>query len=152
MNIRTFVAILSRNPQYDFPRGVKGRLELFRSFIRFGVPIRPLVLSVGHWVGNSFKLWAIVTHIVWSPRLAWCQSGLLDIMNRDAKADLISTDAKLAPKIITNMLNSHEAEGCHQNSFSEKLGLLAQQGGGGACQKPKFLLKFSKTKFALVNG
>ena len=44
MNIRTFVAILSRNPQHDFPKmrgGVKGRLELFRSFIRFGVPIRP---------------------------------------------------------------------------------------------------------------
>ena len=32
MNIRTFVAIFSRNPQYNFPkmRGrVKGRLELF---------------------------------------------------------------------------------------------------------------------------
>ena len=45
MNIRTFVAILSRNPQHDFPKvrggGVKGRLELFRSFIRFGGPIRP---------------------------------------------------------------------------------------------------------------
>ena len=46
MNIRPFVAILSQNPQHDFPKmrggGVKGRLELFRSFIRFGVPIRPL--------------------------------------------------------------------------------------------------------------
>ena len=42
-------------------------------------------------------------------------------------------------------------EGCRQNSFSEKLGLLAQQ-GGGVWPKPKFLLKFSKTKFALVNG
>ena len=42
MNIRTFVAILSRNLQYNFPKmrggrgGVKGRLELFRKFIRFG--------------------------------------------------------------------------------------------------------------------
>ena len=40
MNIRTFVAILSRNPQYNFPKmrggGAKGRLGLFRKFIRFG--------------------------------------------------------------------------------------------------------------------
>ena len=37
------LAILSRNPQYDFPkmRGVKGRLELFRKFIRFGDTICP---------------------------------------------------------------------------------------------------------------
>ena len=46
MNIRTFVAYLSRNPQYDFPKmrggGVKGCLELFQSFIRFGVRTRPL--------------------------------------------------------------------------------------------------------------
>ena len=45
MNIRTFVAYLSQNTQHDFPKmrggGAKGRLELFRSFIRFGVPIRP---------------------------------------------------------------------------------------------------------------
>ena len=46
MNIRTFVAILSRNPQYDFPKmrgegGVKGRLEFFLKFIRFGGAIRP---------------------------------------------------------------------------------------------------------------
>ena len=46
MNIRTFVTILSRNPQYNFPKmrgGVKGRLELFRKFIRFGNVLRPLV-------------------------------------------------------------------------------------------------------------
>ena len=43
-------------------------------------------------------------------------------------------------------------KGCRQNCFSEKLGLLAQQGGGEVWPKPKFLLKFSKTKFALVNG
>ena len=42
MNIRTFFAYLSQNPQHDFPKmrggGVKGRLELFRSFIRSSVP------------------------------------------------------------------------------------------------------------------
>ena len=46
MNIRTFVTILSRNPKYDFPKmgeGVKGCLELFRKFIRFGNVLRPLV-------------------------------------------------------------------------------------------------------------
>ena len=46
MNIRTFVTILSRNPQYDFPKmrgGVKGRLELFRKFISFGDAILPLI-------------------------------------------------------------------------------------------------------------
>ena len=42
--------------------------------------------------------------------------------------------------------------GGHQNCFSEKVGHLAQQGAGGVWPKPKFLLKFSKTKFALVNG
>ena len=40
MNIRTFVAFLSENLQYNFPKtrggGVKGHLELFRKFIRFG--------------------------------------------------------------------------------------------------------------------
>ena len=44
MNIRTFVAILSWNPQYNFPKmrgGVKGRLERFRKFIRFGNVLRP---------------------------------------------------------------------------------------------------------------
>ena len=49
MNIRTFVAILSRNPRYNFPKmrgGVKGRLELFRKFIRFGRGRRPLVPCV----------------------------------------------------------------------------------------------------------
>ena len=45
MNIRTFVEILSQNPQYNFPKmrgGVKGRLELFQKFIRFGVVRLPL--------------------------------------------------------------------------------------------------------------
>ena len=45
MNIRTFVAFLSQNLQYNFPKtrgGVKGRLELFRKNIRFGVFSRPL--------------------------------------------------------------------------------------------------------------
>ena len=46
---RNFVAILSRNPQYDFPtmggEGFKCCLELFRKFIRFGVPICPLPTS-----------------------------------------------------------------------------------------------------------
>ena len=48
MNIRTFVAILSRKAQHDFPKmrgGVKGRLELFRKFIRFGGAICPLQRS-----------------------------------------------------------------------------------------------------------
>ena len=46
MNIRTFVAFLSQNLQYNFPKtrgGVKGHLELFRKNIRFGVFIRPLL-------------------------------------------------------------------------------------------------------------
>ena len=46
MNIRTFVAFLSQNLQYNFPKtrgGVKGHLELFRKNIRFGIAIRPLV-------------------------------------------------------------------------------------------------------------
>ena len=45
MNIRTFVAFLSQNLQYNFPKtrgGVKGHLELFRKNIRFGVFSRPL--------------------------------------------------------------------------------------------------------------
>ena len=44
MNIRTFVTILSRNPQYDFPKmrgGVKGCLKFFRKFIRFCMVILP---------------------------------------------------------------------------------------------------------------
>ena len=48
MKIRIFVAILSRNPQYDFPKmrgGVKGRLELFRKFIRFGDAVCPLSVN-----------------------------------------------------------------------------------------------------------
>ena len=36
--------------------------------------------------------------------------------------------------------------------FSEKVGHLAQQGGKEVSPKTKFLLKFSKIKFALVNG
>ena len=35
-----------KNPQHDFPKmrggGVKGRLELFRKFIRFGMGMLPL--------------------------------------------------------------------------------------------------------------
>ena len=45
MNVRTFVAILSRNPHYNFPKmrgGVKGRLELFLKFVRFGCARHPL--------------------------------------------------------------------------------------------------------------
>jgi len=55
MNIRTFVAILSRNPQYDFPKmrgGVKGRLELFRKFISFGDAILPLDGNHGTYIGK----------------------------------------------------------------------------------------------------
>ena len=56
MNIRTFVAILSQNPQYDFPKmrgGVKGRLELFRKFIHFGDAIcanstSPINIEINH--------------------------------------------------------------------------------------------------------
>ena len=46
MNIRTFVAFSSRNLQYDFPKmrgGVKGRLEFFLKFIRFGSQTLPSV-------------------------------------------------------------------------------------------------------------
>ena len=45
MNIRTFVAFLSQNLQYNFPKmrgGVKGYLEFFRKFIRSGNLTRPL--------------------------------------------------------------------------------------------------------------
>ena len=49
MNIRTFVTILSQKAQYNFPkmREVKGRLVLFRKFIRFGNVLRPLIIGVG---------------------------------------------------------------------------------------------------------
>ena len=50
MNIRTFVAFVSQNLQYNFPKmrggwGVKGHLELFRKNIRFGISNRPLAWS-----------------------------------------------------------------------------------------------------------
>ena len=53
MNIRTFVTILSRKAQYNFPKmrgGAKGRLELFRKFIRFGRGMLPLVFFGGQTV------------------------------------------------------------------------------------------------------
>ena len=69
MNIRTFVTILSRKAQCNFPKmrgGVKSRLELFRKFIRFGNVTRPLAVlnsSIGdlvsHWLGHwqYFYFW-----------------------------------------------------------------------------------------------
>ena len=57
MNIRTFVAFLSQNLQYNFPKmrgGVKGRLEFFRKFIRFRSLTRPLNL-IPSWLGMGLS-------------------------------------------------------------------------------------------------
>ena len=48
MNVRTFVTILLRNLQYNFTKmrgGIKGRLKLFRKFIRFGDVQHPYSLT-----------------------------------------------------------------------------------------------------------
>ena len=66
MNIRPFVTILSRNPQYNFSKmrgGIKGRLELFRKFIRFGIVLRPLVSSHFHFFFPPFYTFTLLQYL-----------------------------------------------------------------------------------------
>ena len=77
MNIRTFVTILSRKAQCNFPKmrgGVKGRFELFRKFIRFGNVRRPEVKHVTDRVrGGAYqwwRLWRLIQLEIWLTRRA----------------------------------------------------------------------------------
>ena len=45
--------------------------------------------------------------------------------------------------------NDDNAEGCPQNAFSEKVGLLAQQGGGGLTEAQVFV-KIFQNQICLV--
>ena len=83
MNIRTFVTILSRKAQCNFPKmrgGVKGRFELFRKFIRFGNVRRPEVKHVTDRVrGGAYQWWRLWRLIqlsrYGSPGGHWCQNA-----------------------------------------------------------------------------
>ena len=77
MNICTFVPILSRKAQCNFPKmrgGVKGRFELFRKFIRFGIVRRPEVKHVTDRVrGGAYqwwRLWRLIQLEIWLTRRA----------------------------------------------------------------------------------
>ena len=82
----------------------------------------------------------------------WNHQKRLHLPFSQILSSLLSFLPVLGEKKKKKLIFHHLAWGCRQNWFSEKLGLLAQQGGGGVWPKPKFLLKFSKTKFTLVNG
>ena len=64
-----------KNPQHDFPkmRGVNGRLELFRKFIRFGraqLPLALFLVLVGIFsFCCSTCLWSVGLLVCWSSKL-----------------------------------------------------------------------------------